>query len=363
MAKPGPITAKPLSVLLSDVFSDAYAKQGFAARELVTRWAEIAGPEIAAHSEPLKMQWPRPVEGQPQEPATLVLRVEGPMALEIQHTSDVILERVNRFFGWSAVGRLALRQAPLSRRDRPARRRRAGPEGGRGGRQNPVLGRGRGIAGGAGAAWRLNQAKLSLSPSPTIAHPPLPQWWFQASERPIPRETLGVRAPIRSRPLIITRRAFTAALSLTGLAALAGFPPLRLIADAMAQSADRCRQAGVAAGHGARTGRRSGDDHRIRLDDLPALRGLQREVFPKIKSEYIDTGKIRYIFREFPLDIKAAAGSMLSRCIAKATPPNISRSPTCCSSQQTDWVMKNTTETLTGSASRRASASSRSRIA
>jgi len=115
MAKPGPISAKPLSVLLSDVFSDAYAKQGFAARELVTRWAEIAGPQIAAHSQPLKMQWPRPVEGQPQEPATLVLRVEGPMALEIQHSSDVILERVNRFFGWSAVGRLALRQAPLSR--------------------------------------------------------------------------------------------------------------------------------------------------------------------------------------------------------------------------------------------------------
>ena len=66
MAKPGWISAKPLSVLLSDVFSDAYAKQGFAARELVTRWADIAGPEIAAHSEPLKMQWPRPVEGQPR---------------------------------------------------------------------------------------------------------------------------------------------------------------------------------------------------------------------------------------------------------------------------------------------------------
>lgn len=118
MAKPGPVSAKPLSVLLSDVFSDAYARQGFAARELVTRWTEIAGSEIAAHCEPLKMQWPRPVEGQPQEPATLVLRVEGPMALEIQHSSDLILERVNRFFGWSAVGRLALRQGPLSRRQR-----------------------------------------------------------------------------------------------------------------------------------------------------------------------------------------------------------------------------------------------------
>jgi hypothetical protein len=123
ISKPGPISAKPLSVLLSDVFADAYAKQGFAARELVTRWAEIAGPEIARHSEPLKIQWPRPVEGQPQEPATLVLRVEGPMALEIQHASDALLQRVNRFFGWSAVGRLALRQGPLSRQDRPIRPR------------------------------------------------------------------------------------------------------------------------------------------------------------------------------------------------------------------------------------------------
>ena len=121
MPKPGPISAKPLSVLLSDVFTDAYAKQGFAARELVTRWAEIAGPEIARHSEPLKIQWPRPVEGQPQEPATLVLRVEGPAALEIQHASDALLQRVNRFFGWSAVenwrcGRRRCRAARSPRR-------------------------------------------------------------------------------------------------------------------------------------------------------------------------------------------------------------------------------------------------------
>src|SRR3954451_20138293 len=121
MSKPGFISARPLSVLLSDVFSDAYAKQGFAARELVTRWAEIAGPQIAAHSQPLKMQWPRPVEGQPQEPATLVLRVEGPMALEIQHSADVILQRVTRFFGWSGVGKLAFPQAPLPRARRPTR--------------------------------------------------------------------------------------------------------------------------------------------------------------------------------------------------------------------------------------------------
>jgi hypothetical protein len=122
MDKPGPLFAKPLATLLSATLDDAFKRQGFASRELVTRWADIVGPEIAAHAEPLKIQWQRPVEGQPDEPATLVLRVEGPVALEIQHASDVILAQVNRFFGWQAVGRLALRQAPLRRPEMPRRR-------------------------------------------------------------------------------------------------------------------------------------------------------------------------------------------------------------------------------------------------
>lgn len=126
MSKPGPLTAKPLSVLTGGAINELFARQGFASRELVTRWAEIAGPEIAKHAQPVKIQWPRPVEGQPPDPATLVLRVEGPVALEIQHSSDVILNRVNRFFGWAAVGKLALRQAPLSRP--PVRVRRTPPD-------------------------------------------------------------------------------------------------------------------------------------------------------------------------------------------------------------------------------------------
>ena len=115
MSKPRPLSARPLSLVTNDIFAQAYARQGFAARELVTRWAEIVGQEIAAGCEPLKMQWPREMPGQPQLPATLVLRVEGPMVLELQHLNAVILERVNRFLGWNAVGKLAFRQAPLAR--------------------------------------------------------------------------------------------------------------------------------------------------------------------------------------------------------------------------------------------------------
>ncbi len=111
MNKPRPSYPRPLAELLNKCLSDAFARQGFASREIVTHWPEIVGSEIAANAEPIRMQWPRNPKG--GEPATLVLRVEGPAAVEIQHQSDLVIERVNRFFGWRAVERLALRQAPL----------------------------------------------------------------------------------------------------------------------------------------------------------------------------------------------------------------------------------------------------------
>jgi hypothetical protein len=118
--KPGKSYPRPLADLLHKTLNDAFAKQGFASTELVTRWAEIVGHEIADHSQPEKIQWTRPVEGRMPDPGTLVLRVEGPTAVEIQHLSGVVLERVNRFFGWQAVGALRLRQAPLGRKARTA---------------------------------------------------------------------------------------------------------------------------------------------------------------------------------------------------------------------------------------------------
>src|SRR5271167_4412976 len=132
MNKPSRSFAKPLRDLLGKVVGETFTRQGFASAELVTRWTEIVGGEIAAHSQPIKIQWPRPVLPSTQasdhglalgRPAgTLVLRVEGPTAIEIQHLANVICERVNRFLGWRAVGRIALRQAPL-RRAAPKRSR------------------------------------------------------------------------------------------------------------------------------------------------------------------------------------------------------------------------------------------------
>jgi hypothetical protein len=119
MNKPYRSFAKPLRDLAGKIVGEPFKRQGFASAELVTRWNEIAGPEIAAHSEPIKIQWPRPDETGVRPPGTLVLRVEGPAAIEIQHFGDLLCERVNRFLGWRAIERIALRQAPLRR---PSRR-------------------------------------------------------------------------------------------------------------------------------------------------------------------------------------------------------------------------------------------------
>src|SRR5690348_8155506 len=135
---------------------------------------------------------------------------------------------------------------------------------------------------------------------------PLPHERFQASEQPS-FECFG-RDPrqVRSRPLItITRRTFTtSALSLTGLAVLGAFTPLRLIGEALAQSASDVAKPvslpDMAIGSA---------DAKVTITEYasmtcPHCSAFNADVFPKIKAEYIDTGKVRYIFREFPLDIK-----------------------------------------------------------
>ena len=147
--------------------------------------------------------------------------------------------------------------------------------------------------------------------------------------------------------MIITRRAFTAALTLTGLAALAGFSPLRLIAEAIAQSASDVAKPQSLPDMALGPANASVTVTEYASMTCPHCAAFNENVFPKIKSEYIDTGKVRYVFREFPLDIKAAAGSMLARCIAKDDAGKYFAVVDMLFKQQNDWVVKNTTETLT----------------
>jgi hypothetical protein len=83
-------------------------KHGFAEAQLVAQWPAIIGEDIARAASPERLSFPR---GERRD-GTLHLRVAPAVALELQHREPVLLERINAFFGYRAVARLALRQAP-----------------------------------------------------------------------------------------------------------------------------------------------------------------------------------------------------------------------------------------------------------
>jgi hypothetical protein len=107
-------TGKPLADLVGATLQSAFARQGFAAVDIVSHWEDIVGPELAGRTEPLRLVWPRRED--PFSTGTLTVRVEGAYALELQYLAPVVMERVNRYFGWACVGRMQIRQGPVAQK-------------------------------------------------------------------------------------------------------------------------------------------------------------------------------------------------------------------------------------------------------
>jgi hypothetical protein len=114
MARP-----KPLADLIDACLGPALAAQGFAASDIILAWPEIVGERLARFTQPLRIEWPRSGGARDRdtrpEPATLVIRVESAFALEMQHLTPVVIERVNGHYGWRCVGRIVLKQGPVKR--------------------------------------------------------------------------------------------------------------------------------------------------------------------------------------------------------------------------------------------------------
>ena len=143
----------------------------------------------------------------------------------------------------------------------------------------------------------------------------------------------------------VSRRVFNVVLSLTGLAAAARIPPLRLVGEAAAQGA-----ADVAKPVSLSDMALGAADAPVTITEYaaptcPHCARFNSDVFPRIKSEYIDTGKVRYVFREFPLNIKDAACEMLARSIAKDDPAKYFAVLDVMFRQQ-NALLEQTTETL-----------------
>lgn len=115
---------RPIGAYASSMLDPIARARGFATTALLTEWPAIVGAELAAFTLPDRVIWPRRTDDGDAPPpqsawradgAILVLKVDGPRAIELQHCSGQILERLNTYFGYRAIAQLRFLQAPISR--------------------------------------------------------------------------------------------------------------------------------------------------------------------------------------------------------------------------------------------------------
>ena len=124
---------QPLRQSTWPVMRKSFARYGFGASDILTNWRAIVGDELAQRAVPHRISWPGkssslpPLAGAALEKngGTLIVQAEdGPSAVEIQYQELEIVERINVFYGYSAIVRLKViqgipgpgRQQPLKKR-------------------------------------------------------------------------------------------------------------------------------------------------------------------------------------------------------------------------------------------------------
>ena len=109
--------ARAVSDLLPRAGGAAFRRFGFVQSSIVSRWREIVGVRYAAVSSPESIRFPPGKKSR----GVLTLVVEGAHAPMMQHVAPTIQERVNLFFGYPAVDRIAIRQGAVQA-DKPKAR-------------------------------------------------------------------------------------------------------------------------------------------------------------------------------------------------------------------------------------------------
>ncbi|GAA4034134.1 hypothetical protein GCM10022281_12780 [Sphingomonas rosea] len=111
--------ARKAGDLAIDIGGMAFKRFGFVQGAVVARWKEIVGDRYAKVSTPESIRFP----AGKKSGGTLTLAVEGAQAPLLQHLAPMIMERVNRFFGYEAVVKVVFRHGArstaLPKLDRP----------------------------------------------------------------------------------------------------------------------------------------------------------------------------------------------------------------------------------------------------
>ena len=102
---------KALGLALGRLTRPALKKRGAALADILSRWGEIAGPLLAAETQPERLIYAAGAG----HAAILEIAVSPAFALELQHLSPLIVEKVNGYFGYQAISGLRLKQMPIRR--------------------------------------------------------------------------------------------------------------------------------------------------------------------------------------------------------------------------------------------------------
>ena len=120
-----------VSKVLWQVTGRAMKRRGFQDSRLIENWPAIVGEQLASMSQPVRlsrkdMRRPSPSGGPTgagdqatNDGAVLTIRVEGAMALELQHLAPQIIDRLNGYYGHAAIGRLNIIQGPVGTTESP----------------------------------------------------------------------------------------------------------------------------------------------------------------------------------------------------------------------------------------------------
>jgi hypothetical protein len=110
---------RPAGEYVGDIGGQSFRLFGFVQHSIVSRWGEIVGERYAKVSSPESIKFPAGKKAG----GVLTLLVDGAHAPLIQHLTPMIVERVNRFFGYAAINRIVFRQgkppAPTPKPERP----------------------------------------------------------------------------------------------------------------------------------------------------------------------------------------------------------------------------------------------------
>ena len=113
--------ARTVGQFLPAITRPVFEKFGFQRAALLTDWDMIVGEPLCHFTAPEQIKWQGGNNEQAEieqfgqkSGATLIVRVEGPAALEVQHSTPQIIERINGYFGYKAISSIRILQAPMT---------------------------------------------------------------------------------------------------------------------------------------------------------------------------------------------------------------------------------------------------------